>query len=232
MIFRQLFERESSTYTYLIACEETRATVLIDTVNTEVPKYLQLLHELELTLVYVLDTHTHADHITGAGALRDITGCKTLLGAEAHSACVSAGITDGDLIPVGKLELRALYTPGHTDDSYSYLLEQDGQYYVFTGDTLLIRGTGRTDFQNGSAEAQYHSLFEKLLKLPDHTWVYPAHDYKGWQVSTIGEEKQHNPRLQLGDIQAYVEFMQNLKLPNPSLMDTAVPANRACGKPL
>lgn len=230
MIFRQLFERESSTYSYLIACEETREAALIDTVKTEVPKYLQLLRELGLTLVYALDTHTHADHITGAGELRAITGCKTLLGEEANSACVSAGIKDGDLISIGQLQLKAIYTPGHTDDSYSYLLETGGQAYIFTGDTLLIRGTGRTDFQNGSAEAQYDSLFNKLLTLPEQTWVYPGHDYKGWQVSTIGEEKQHNPRLQLKELNAYVEFMRNLKLPNPALMDIAVPANRACGK--
>lgn len=230
MIFRQLFERESSTYTYLIGCKETREAALIDTVKTEVPKYLQLLHELELTLVYVLDTHTHADHITGAGELREATGCKTLLGEEAHSSCVSAALKDGDLIPVGKLRLTAIYTPGHTDDSYSYLLEDAGKACVFTGDTLLIRSTGRTDFQNGSAEAQYHSLFEKLLTLPDSTWVYPAHDYKGWQVSTIGEEKAHNPRLQVPDAVAYAEIMNNLDLPNPTLMDIAVPANRACGQ--
>lgn len=231
MIFRQLFERESSTFTYLVGCSETRAAVLIDTVKSEVPKYLQLLDELDLHLIYVLDTHTHADHITGAGELRDATGCKTLLGEEAHSACVSAGIKDGDLIAVGKLALRAIYTPGHTDDSYCYLLEDAGKSCVFTGDTLLIRSTGRTDFQNGSAEAQYHSLFHKLLMLPDNTWVYPAHDYKGWQVSTIGEEKRHNPRLQLGNAEAYAEFMHNLKLPNPTLMDVAVPANRSCGQP-
>lgn len=230
MIFRQLFERESSTYTYLIGCTETREAALIDTVKSEAHKYLQLLSELQLKLVYVLDTHTHADHITGAGELRDATGCKTLLGEEAHSVCVSAGIKDGDLISIGKLVLKAIYTPGHTDDSYCYLLEDAGKACVFTGDTLLIRSTGRTDFQNGSAEAQYDSLFNKLLRLPEQTWVYPAHDYKGWQVSTIGEEKQHNPRLQLGDVQAYVEFMHNLDLPNPTLMDVAVPANRACGK--
>ncbi len=230
MIFRQLFERESSTFTYLVACTDTREAALIDTVKTEAPKYLQLLHELGLKLVYALETHTHADHITGAGELRDVTGCKTLLGEEAHSPCVSATLKDGDLIPVGKLLLKAIYTPGHTDDSYCYLLEHAGQACVFTGDTLLIRSTGRTDFQNGSAEAQYHSLFDKLLLLPDNTWVYPAHDYKGWQTSTIGEEKQHNPRLQLGDVHAYVEFMRNLNLPDPTLMDIAIPANRACGK--
>lgn len=230
MIFRQLFERESSTYTYLIACAETRAAALIDTVKTEVPKYLQLLDELNLTLVYALDTHTHADHITGAGALRDATGCTTLLAREAKSVCVSQGLCDGQEITLGKLTLTALYTPGHTDDSYSFVLHDAGQTYVFTGDTLLIRGTGRTDFQNGSAQDQYHSLFNKLLSLPGDTWVYPGHDYKGWALSTIAEEKAHNPRLQVRDVDAYVELMNNLRLPNPQLMDIAVPANRACGK--
>jgi len=230
MIFRQLFERESSTYTYLIACAETREAALIDTVKTEVPKYLQLLNELNLKLVYALDTHTHADHITGAGALRDATECKTLLGEEAGSPCVSQGLRDGQQITIGKLTLTALYTPGHTDDSYSFVLHDAGQTFVFTGDTLLIRGTGRTDFQNGSAQDQYHSLFSKLLALPDHSWVYPGHDYKGWMLSTIGEEKAHNPRLQVEDVDAYVQLMNNLKLPNPQLMDIAVPANRACGK--
>lgn len=230
MIFRQLFERESSTYTYLVACAETREAALIDTVKDEVPKYLQLLEELNLNLVYVADTHTHADHITGAGALRDATGCNTLLGGEAESDCVSRRVHDGDEIQLGTLTLKALYTPGHTDDSYCYLLEYAGQTCVFTGDTLLIRGTGRTDFQNGSAVDQYHSLFSKLLTLPDRTWVYPAHDYKGWQLSTIAEEKAHNPRLQVQDLAEYVELMDNLDLPDPTLMDVAVPANRACGK--
>lgn len=230
MIFRQLFERESSTYTYLIACEHSRQAALIDTVNTQVPVYLQLLDELELTLAYVLDTHTHADHITGAGALREATQCATLLGEQAGSPCISQGLRDGDRISIGHLVLRALYTPGHTDDSYSYLLEAEGQTYLFTGDTLLIRGTGRTDFQNGSARDQYHSLFNKLLSLPDSTWVYPAHDYKGWTRSTIGEEKAHNPRLQVADVNAYIALMNSLDLPNPQLMDIAVPANRACGK--
>lgn len=230
MIFRQLFERESSTYTYLIACAETREAALIDTVKTEVPMYLQLLQELNLTLIDVLDTHTHADHITGAGDLRDATGCTTLLAQEANSACVSHGLHDGEKITIGRLTLTALYTPGHTDDSYSFVLQHAGQTCVFTGDTLLIRGTGRTDFQNGSARAQYCSLFDKLLRLPDDTWVFPAHDYKGWMRSTIAEEKAHNPRLQVQDINAYIELMDNLDLPDPQLMDIAVPINRACGK--
>lgn len=229
MIFRQLFERESSTYTYLIGCEKTRQAVLIDTVKEEVAKYLQLLEELDLTLIYALDTHTHADHITGAGTLRNKTGCTTLLAEEAQSTCVSEGLSDGDIVQIGELQLKAIHTPGHTDDSYSFLLEHQHQTYIFTGDTLLIRGTGRTDFQNGSAVDQYQSLFKKILTLPDDTWVYPGHDYKGWMLSTIGEEKLHNPRLQVKGVNAYVELMNNLELPNPKLMDVAVPANRACG---
>ncbi len=230
MIFRQIFERDSSTYTYLIGCPQTREAVLIDTVKSEVDSYLSLLRELNLKLLYVLDTHTHADHITGAGALRDATGARTLLGEEAHSDCASLPIKDGDILTIGTLRLKMLYTPGHTDDSYSFVLEDQGQTYAFTGDTLLIRGTGRTDFQNGNAADQYNSLFHKLLMLPDNTWVYPGHDYKGWTVSTIAEEKAHNPRLQTPDLPAYVALMNNLKLPNPRLMDIAVPANRACGQ--
>lgn len=230
MIFRQLFEKESSTYTYLIGCETTRQAALIDTVKEEVPTYLQLLADLDLHLVAVLDTHTHADHITGAGELRDKTDCTTFLGEQAQSACISHALRDGEKIAVGELSLTALHTPGHTNDSFCYLLENTDQSYVFTGDTLLIRGTGRTDFQNGNASDQYHSLFDKLLTLPAATWVYPGHDYKGWMVSTIGEEKAHNPRLQVKDLAAYVELMNNLKLPNPKLMDIAVPANRACGQ--
>jgi len=230
MIFRQLFERESSTYTYLIGCETTRVAALIDTVKEDVPQYIQLLDELNLTLIYALDTHTHADHITGAGELRDRIGCTTLLGEEAHSACVSHALSDGEKIHIGDLTLTAMHTPGHTDDSYTFLLEDAGETYLFTGDTLLIRGTGRTDFQNGSAQDQYNSIFHKLLTLPENTWVYPGHDYKGWTRSTLAEEKAHNPRLQVSDAAAYVALMNNLKLPNPKLMDIAVPANRACGK--
>lgn len=230
MIFRQLFERESSTYTYLIGCEQTREAIFIDAVNTELDLYLQLLNELDLKLICVLDTHTHADHITAAGALRTATGAQTLLGEQAHSFCVSKALHDGDQIAVGQLTINALHTPGHTDDSYCFVLEDRGQVYAFTGDTLLIRSTGRTDFQNGDAATQYHSIFNRLLQLPDETWVYPGHDYKGWTRSTIAEEKAHNPRLQLKDVAAYVEFMNNLHLPNPKLMDVAIPANRACGQ--
>lgn len=230
MIFRQMFEAESCTYTYLLACEQTRQAILIDTVKQDLEKYLQLLRELNLQLIYVADTHTHADHITAAGALRDATACISLLGKEAASDCVSKSLSDGEIIQVGELQIQVLYTPGHTDDSYSFWLEDAGRYYVFTGDTLLIRGTGRTDFQNGSARAQYKSLFERLLNLPEDSVVYPGHDYKGWTCSSIGEERAHNPRLQVASENEYVELMNNLKLPNPKLMDIAVPANRSCGK--
>lgn len=229
MIFRQLFERESSTYTYLIGCQKTREALLIDTVKSETENYLRLLQELNLNLKYVLDTHTHADHITAAGDLRQRTGAFTLLGEEAHSACVSQSMKEGDQFHIGELTFTAWYTPGHTDDSYCFILQHKNQAYVFTGDTLLIRGTGRTDFQNGDAKEQYQSL-QRLLTLPAETLVYPSHDYKGWTVSSIAEEKAFNPRLQVVDVNAYVALMNNLNLPNPKLMDIAVPANRACGK--
>lgn len=230
MIFRQMFEAESCTYTYLVACEQTGQAILIDTVKQDLEKYLQLLRELDLQLIYVADTHTHADHITAAGALRDATGCTSLLGQEAGSDCVSISLRDGDIIQLGKLQINVMHTPGHTDDSYSFWVENSGQHYVFTGDTLLIRGTGRTDFQNGSASDQYKSLFHRLLQLPEGTLVYPGHDYKGWTCSSIAEERKHNPRLQVASEAEYVVLMNNLKLPNPKLMDIAVPANRSCGK--
>lgn len=192
--------------------------------------YLQLLRELDLTLACALDTHTHADHITASGRLRDLTGCLTYLGKEAGADCVSQTLSDGQQINLGKLILTALFTPGHTDDSYSFVVIEQGQHYLFSGDTLLIRGTGRTDFQNGSARDQYRSLHQKLLSLPDSTWVYPAHDYKGWSRSSIGEERQFNPRLQVRSEADYVELMSNLKLASPKMMDIAISANRACGK--
>ena len=226
MLFRQLFERESSTYTYLIARRSGGEALLIDPVKEEVPRYLQLIEELDLRLVFALDTHVHADHVTGLGDLREHTRCATLMGAQSRAECVSRTVGDGEIIDVDGLELRALYTPGHTDDSYSFVMK--GR--VFTGDTLLIRGTGRTDFQNGDPHAQYESLFGKLLRLPEETLVYPAHDYKGWTVSTIGEERAHNPRLQVASEKDYVAQMQALVLPNPRLMDVAVPANLVCGQ--
>lgn len=225
MLFRQLFERESSTYTYLLASRPGGEALLIDPVKSEVEKYLQLLRELELRLVFAVDTHVHADHVTALGALRAVTGCSTVMGVRSRAECVSLKVADGDRVELDGIELRAMYTPGHTDDSFSFVMDDR----VFTGDALLIRGTGRTDFQNGDPFAAYESLFDKLLRLPEDTLVYPAHDYKGWTVSTIGEEKRHNPRLKVGSAQEYAELMRALRLPNPKLMDVAIPANLACG---
>ncbi len=225
MLFRQLFEPESSTYTYLIARRTGAEALLIDPVKKDLDKYLRLIAELDLRLVFAVDTHVHADHVTALGALRESTRCTTIMGRESRAECVSRKVTDGERIVIDGLELRALHTPGHTDDSYSFAMKDR----VFTGDTLLIRGTGRTDFQNGDARAQYHSLFDKLLALPDETLVYPGHDYKGWTVSTIGEERAHNPRLQVTSEAEYVALMRNLKLAHPKLMDVAVPANLICG---
>jgi glyoxylase-like metal-dependent hydrolase (beta-lactamase superfamily II) len=225
MIFRQLFDTVSGTYTYLIASRHGGEALIIDPVLEKVDRYLQLVRELDLRLVKAVDTHLHADHITGLGALRDRTHCITVMGEQTHADVVSMRVTEGDRIDIEGLSLDVLYTPGHTDDSYSYLL--DGR--VFTGDTLLIRGTGRTDFQNGDPRAQYDSIFNKLLKLPNETLLYPAHDYKGDTVSTIGEEKLFNPRLKVKSVDEYVDLMNNLKLPNPKMMDVAVPANMHVG---
>src|SRR6201982_1976129 len=214
MIFRQLFDAASSTYSYLLASRRGGEALIIDPVIEKVDRYLQLLRELELRLVKAVDTHLHADHITGLGALRDRTHCITVMGEHTHADVVSMRVTEGERIKIEGLSLDALYTPGHTADSYSFLMGDR----VFTGDTLLIRGTGRTDFQNGSARAQYDSIFNRLLKLPEETLVFPAHDYKGDTVSTIGEERRCNPRLQVRSIDEYIELMGNLNLPNPKLM--------------
>ena len=225
MIFRQLFDSVSGTYSYLMASRRGGEALIIDPVLEKVDRYLQLVKELDLKLVKAVDTHIHADHITGLGALRDRTHCITVMGENAKVDVVSMRVTEGDKLTIEGLAMDVLYTPGHTDDSYSFLMGDR----VFTGDTLLIRGTGRTDFQNGSARAQYESLFNKLLKLPDETLVYPAHDYKGDTVSTIGEEKRCNPRLQVKSVDEYVDLMSKLNLPNPKMMDVAVPANMRQG---
>lgn len=230
VIFRQLFDQESYTYTYLIADAQTREAVLIDPVIEQTAQYQKLLKELNLKLVIAMDTHTHADHITALGRLRDELGCTTRIGQESQSECVSKTFSDGDNIQVGRLSFVALHTPGHTDDSYSFALKVNGQNALFTGDTLLIRGTGRTDFQQGDALSQYDSLFNILLKYPENTWVYPGHDYRGWTVSTVGEERHNNPRLQIRNAEEYADIMNTLNLPNPKLMDLAIPANQACGK--
>lgn len=230
MFFRQLFDEESWTFTYLLADEETRCAVMIDPVLGQMPLYQRLLGEYALRLKYAVDTHVHADHVTALGALRDEYGAESVHGVGSGAACVSRFIADGEELTFGRYRLQAIATPGHTDDSFSFLLRADGRTMVFTGDTLLIRGTGRTDFQNGDAGMQYDSLTKKLLVLPDDTIVYPAHDYKGMNESRIGEEKAHNPRLQVADKAAYTALMDQLDLPDPKFMDVAVPANLKCGE--
>ncbi|MDA9507711.1 hydrolase glyoxylase [Bradyrhizobium sp. CCBAU 11386] len=225
MIFRQLFDSVSGTYSYVLASRLGGEALILDPVLEKVDRYCQLLRELDLKLVKAVDTHLHADHVTGLGELRDRTHCMTVMGDQTKADVVAMRVADGDKVTIEGLSLDVMYTPGHTDDSYSYLMGDR----VFTGDTLLIRGTGRTDFQNGSSRAQYDSIFNRLLKLPDETMVFPAHDYKGDTVSTIGEEKRYNPRLQVRSVDEYIELMANLKLPNPKMMDVAVPANMRVG---
>jgi glyoxylase-like metal-dependent hydrolase (beta-lactamase superfamily II) len=225
MIFRQLFDPTSSTYTYLIASRPGGEALLVDPVLEHTDRFIQLARELDLRLVLAVDTHIHADHVTGIGQLREQTGCITAMGEMTQADCLSTRFADGERLKLDGVDIQAIYTPGHTDDSYSFLLPDR----VLTGDTLLIRGTGRTDFQNGDAGAQYDSLFGRLLTLPEDTLVYPAHDYNGMTVSTIGEEKRHNSRLQVADRTAYIALMDGLVLSHPKMMDVAVPANRKCG---
>src|SRR5437763_2485915 len=225
MIFRQLFDSTSGTYSYLLASRAGGEALILDPVLEKVDRYCQLLRELDVKLVKAVDTHLHADHVTGLAELRDRTHCVTIMGEQSKADVVAMRVGDGDEVMIEGLALEVMYTPGHTDDSYSYLMGDR----VFTGDTLLIRGTGRTDFQNGSARAQYDSIFNRLLKLPEETLVFPAHDYKGDTVSTIGEEKRYNPRLQVRSIDEYIELMGNLNLPNPRLMDVVIPANMHVG---
>ncbi|MEE9139419.1 MAG: MBL fold metallo-hydrolase [Alphaproteobacteria bacterium] len=225
MIFRQLFHAESCTYTYLLAGQRGGEALMIDPVFERVDRYVQLLDELDLKLVKAVDTHIHADHITGLGELRDRTKCITVMGEQSPVDVVSTRVRDGDSIDIESISLEVMYTPGHTVDSYCFRMADR----VFTGDTLFIRGTGRTDFGSGDPRAQYDSLFNKLLRLPDETLVYPAHDYKGDTVSSIWEEKAYNPRLQVRNVEEYVEIMANLDLPNPIMMDVAVPANVSIG---
>jgi len=225
MLFRQLFDNVSSTYTYLIASAKGREALIIDPVLENVEQYIGLLKELDLKLVKVIDTHIHADHISGIAELRDKTNCVTVMGDKTPVDVVAMQVSDEEKIKIDGLELQAIYTPGHTLESFSFLMKDR----VFTGDALLIRGTGRTDFQNGNARDSYNSIFNKLLKLPNETLVYPAHDYKGETVSTIIEEKKFNPRLQVSSPEEYIEIMDNLNLPNPHMMDVAVPSNLKLG---
>lgn len=229
MLFRQLFDATSSTYSYLLADGIGRDAVIIDPVREHLADYLRLIGELELKLVHAIDTHTHADHITALGGLRAATGCVTLMGEHTKAECVSAQLRDGEHIRIGGVVLQALYTPGHTDESFSFVLDPGHPRAVFSGDVLLIRGSGRTDFQNGDAGTSWDSITQRLFTLPDDTLLYPAHDYRGQTCSSIGEEKRHNPRLAGKSRAQYIALMQALKLPDPTLMDVAVPANLACG---
>lgn len=231
MLVRQLFDYESYSYSYLLGDQETGQALLLDPVLEQVSHYLNLLDDLGLRLKTAVDTHCHADHVTALGYLRERTGCETVVGSPSQMECVSRFIADGDVLSCGSVELHALYTPGHTDDSYCFYLAGD-QPLLFSGDTLLIRGTGRTDFQNGSSQALYESLFQKVLKLPSNTIVYPGHDYRGWSQSTIAEEIKCNPRLQVKTWQELDEILVQLNLENPKLMDVAIPANLQCGRPL
>ena len=229
MIFRQFFDPVSSTYTYLIASGRGREALIIDPVKEQAQHYLAAIKALDLKLIRAIDTHTHADHITALGDLRDATGCVTIMGEFTKASCVSEQIRDGETIDVDGIRLKALYTPGHTDESFSFLLNPAKPEAVFTGDVLLIRGSGRTDFQGGDARKSWDSIVNKLFLLPDDVTVYPGHDYKGWNASSIGEEKHYNPRLAGKTEAEYVAIMNGLNLPNPKLMDIAVPANLACG---
>ena len=221
MIFKQLFDNKSSTYTYLLASDKGREALIIDPVIENTDEYINLLKELDLKLVKVIDTHIHADHVTALNELSKQTDCTKIMGEKSKSEVIDLHVKEDDKIKIENIELKVLYTPGHTDCSYSFLMKDR----VFTGDTLLINGTGRTDFQNGSAKDQYNSLFNKLLKLPEKTIVLPAHDYNGKTSSTIGNEIKNNPRLQVNSVDQYIEIMNNLNLANPKMMDIAVPAN-------
>ena len=225
MIFKQVFDTKTSTYTYLIASAKGREAVIIDPVLENVENYISLLEDLDLKLVKVIDTHIHADHVTGASKLKQSTNCTTIMGEHTPADAVEIKVKDNELINIDDLKIKSIYTPGHTSESYSFLLDN----YLFSGDALLINGTGRTDFQNGSSKDSYHSIFDKLLKLPEDTLLYPGHDYNGKKVSTIGNEKKFNPRLQVNNVDEYIEIMSNLNLSKPELMDSNVSRNIKLG---
>ena len=225
MIFRQVFDNKSSTYTYLIASAKGREAVIIDPVIENIGSYIKLLQELDLKLVKVIDTHIHADHVTGASKLKQVTNCSTLMGEHTPADAVEIKVKDDEIIKIDQIEIKAMYTPGHTYDSYSFLMDN----YLFSGDTLLINGTGRTDFQNGSSKDAYNSIFNRLLKLHEDTILYPGHDYNGKKSSTIGNEKKFNPRLQVKNVDEYVELMSNLNLAKPQLIDINVSRNIKLG---
>ena len=230
MIFRQLFEPSSSTYTYLLACEETGKCALIDTVVDTTERDLALLKELDLTLDYTIDTHIHADHLTGATKLKALANSKVIYPAPCELPCMDIGAREGEAIRIGNIELHPLFTPGHTDHHFAYMIDNGTQKMVFSGDALLIEACGRTDFQSGNAETLYNSIHAKLFSLPDDTLVYPGHDYEGRLVSSIRQEKQRNPRLGNNKtLKEFVDIMDNLKLPYPKKIDFAVPGNEDCG---
>ena len=225
MIFRQLFDKNSSTYTYLIASQKGREALIIDPVLENIEIYIKTLNQLDLKLVKVIDTHIHADHVTGASQLNKKTNCCTIMGEHTPAESVQIKVKEDEIIKIDELKIKTIYTPGHTSDSYSFLMNN----LLFSGDTLLINGTGRTDFQNGNAKDAYQSIFGKLLKLPEETILYPGHDYNGKKMSTIGNEKKFNPRLQVNSENEYEEIMNNLNLPKPKLMDINVPRNIKLG---
>ena len=225
MIFKQLFDKTSSTYTYLIASAKGREALVIDPVLENVDIYIRLLKEFDLKLVKVIDTHIHADHITGASKLNKETNCTTIMGEHTLADAVEIKVKHGEIIKLDNLQIKAIYTPGHTSDSYSFLMNN----YLFSGDTLLINGTGRTDFQNGNSRDAYESIFNKLLILPEETLLYPAHDYNGKKVSSIGNERKFNPRLQVKNVEDYIEIMENLKMSKPKLIDINISRNIKLG---
>ena len=221
MIFEQLFDTKSSTYTYIISSGKGREALIIDPVIENTENYINILKNLDLKLVKVIDTHIHADHISGLNELNKRTKCSKIMGEKSSSEVLDIRVKDNEKIKIENIELISMHTPGHTDCSYSFLMNDR----VFTGDALLINGTGRTDFQNGNSHDAYDSLFNKLLKLPEKTLVYPAHDYNGKKNSTIENEKKTNPRLQVGSAEEFAEMMNNLNLTIPKMMNIAVPAN-------
>ena len=225
MIFKQVFDTKTSTYTYLIASAKGREAVIIDPVLENVEDYIGLLKEFDLKLVKVIDTHIHADHVTGASKLKQATNCTTIMGEHTPADTVEIKVKDDEIIDIDNLKIRSMYTPGHTSDSYSFLSDN----HLFTGDTLLINGTGRTDFQNGSSKDAYNSIFNRLLKLPEDTVLYPGHDYNGKKFSTIGNERKFNPRLKVKNVDEYVELMSNLNLAKPKLIDINVSRNIKLG---
>ena len=226
MILKQVFDNKSYTYTYLIASSKGREAIIIDPVLENVHEYIELLNQLDLKLVKVIDTHIHADHVTGASKLKNETNCQTVMGEYTPADVVDFKVKDGEEIKIDQLKIKAIYTPGHTSDSFSFLLNN----HLFSGDTLLINGTGRTDFQNGSSKDAYNSIFNKLLKLPEETLLYPGHDYNGKKVSTLGNEKKFNPRLQVNSVDQYIEIMSNLKLSEPNQIQFNVSRNIKLGE--